>query len=352
MKAIAVFVKNLTSGGAEKQSVLLAKALMGDYEVHYIIFNGKKVHQKYINMLECDHQIHVHKLEGCLFGKFKAFVTLLKQNDIKAVFSYLTAANFYACMAGLFYKTNVYTGLRNAKLPLLKLWIDRCMANHFATCAISNCYSGKENFVKRGFKEGKVIVIPNCIEDIFPYTQKSANNIVRIITVGRFVAQKDYETAIHAIFEVRKAKGNIRFEIVGYGDLEDQIRKWVDEYGINDITDIYINPNNISDLLNSADIYISTSLFEGTSNSIMEAMNANLPIVATDVGDNKHLVGENKNGFLHKTGDFSNISKSLTMLVDNEELRISMGKYSKQLLSDKYSTKPFKEKYIQLLKSE
>ena len=81
-------------------------------------------------------------------------------------------------------------------------------------------------------------------------------------------------------------------------------------------------------------------------------MNANLPIVATDVGDNKHLVGENKNGFLHKTGDFSNISKSLTMLVDNEELRISMGKYSKQLLSDKYSTKPFKEKYIQLLKSE
>jgi glycosyltransferase involved in cell wall biosynthesis len=352
MRAIAVFVKNLTSGGAEKQSVLLAKALMWDYEVHYIIFNGKKVHQKYINMLECDRKIHIHKLEGCFFGKFTAFFTLLKQNDIKAIFSYLTAANFYACMTGLCYKTNVYTGLRNAKLPLLKLWIDRCMANHFATCAISNCYSGKEYFVERGFKEWKIIVIPNCIDEIFPYTKKYANDVIRIITVGRFVAQKDYETAIHAISDLRKINANIRFMLVGYGDLENQIRKWVDKYGINAITDICINPNNISDLLNQADIYLSTSLFEGTSNSIMEAMNANLPIVATDVGDNKYLVAENRNGFLHKAGDFSNISKSLTMLVDNEELRVSMGKYSKQLLSDKYSTKPFKEKYIQLLKSE
>ena len=47
-KNIAVFVKNLTSGGAEKQAVLLAKALAGDYEIHYVIFNGRKVHEKYL----------------------------------------------------------------------------------------------------------------------------------------------------------------------------------------------------------------------------------------------------------------------------------------------------------------
>ena len=46
-KCIAVFVKNLTSGGAEKQAVLLAKALSGDYVVHFIILNGDKLHKKY-----------------------------------------------------------------------------------------------------------------------------------------------------------------------------------------------------------------------------------------------------------------------------------------------------------------
>lgn len=45
MENIAIFVKNLTSGGAEKQSVLLAKALSGYYQIHYIIFNGNKIHK-------------------------------------------------------------------------------------------------------------------------------------------------------------------------------------------------------------------------------------------------------------------------------------------------------------------
>lgn len=76
--------------------------------------------------------------------------------------------------------------------------------------------------------------------------------------------------------------------------METQVRKWIRQYVIDDITTIYINPNNIAELLDQADIYISTSLFEGTSNSIMEAMNADLPIVATNVGDNGQLVQNQK----------------------------------------------------------
>ena len=58
-KCIAVFVKNLTSGGAEKQAVLLAKALAGDYEVHFIILNGDKLHQKYLDLLREDKRVNV-----------------------------------------------------------------------------------------------------------------------------------------------------------------------------------------------------------------------------------------------------------------------------------------------------
>ena len=64
--------------------------------------------------------------------------------------------------------------------------------------------------------------------------------------------------------------------------LEAQIREWVELYGIKDRTDIHIKPNNVSELERNADIYISTSLFEGTSNSIMEALNWSLPVVATN----------------------------------------------------------------------
>ena len=63
-KNIAVFVKNLTSGGAEKQAVLLAKALQYDYDMHFVIFNGDKMHRKYLDMLENAERIKIKTFHG------------------------------------------------------------------------------------------------------------------------------------------------------------------------------------------------------------------------------------------------------------------------------------------------
>lgn len=351
MKDIAIFVKNLTSGGAEKQSVLLAKALSGYYQIHYIIFNGNKIHPKYMDLLKEDPRIQIQSFIGGHLSRYNEFVTYLQKNNIRVIFSYLTAANFYACMAGRKVNAKVFTGLRNAQLPLLKCWADKLLTNSFAEKAISNSYSGKENFIAKGFKSEKIIVIPNCFEHIKDYTQKKRKDKVHIITVGRFVPQKDYETAIHAIAELKKTYDNIVFDIVGYGNMETQVRKWIRQYVIDDITTIYINPNNIAELLDQADIYISTSLFEGTSNSIMEAMNADLPIVATNVGDNGKLVQNQKNGFVTNKKDWKDIASKLAILIDNEELSLNMGKQSKLFLSTNYSIEKFRELYLSVLSS-
>lgn len=349
MKNVAVFVKNLTSGGAEKQSVLLAKALAGVYRMHYLIFNGSKIHQKYLDMLESDKRIVVKSFNGGHIQRYQAFVDYLKSTKIEVVFSYLTAANVYACLAGKQVGAKVYTGLRNAKLPLGKCLTDCFLTNKLAEKAIANCYSGKKNFVNRGFCAEKVCVIPNCFERIDPYTEKVRKGKIHIITVGRFVKQKDYETAIRAVAGLKKECPNVVFDIVGYGELEEEIRMWIRSYGIEDITNIHLNPPHIPQLLDEADIYMSTSLFEGTSNSIMEGMNADLPIVATSVGDNEYLVEHGVNGLLCEVGDFKGISRCLIKLVENVEERISMGKQSKQKLQKHYSMEQFSQRYIALI---
>lgn len=349
MDNIAVFVKNLTSGGAEKQSILLAKALSAHYKVHYIIFNGRKVHQKYMDMLNEDAKIHVKFFKGGHIYRYRALVRFLMKNNIKAIFSYLTAANFYACMAGRSVHAKVFTGLRNAELPFLKCLSDRFLTNNIAEKAISNSFSGKINFVSKGFDEHKIVVIPNCFDNIRPYISKGINKKIHIITVGRFVQQKDYETAIHAISLLRDRYNNVVFDIVGYGELEEQVRGWVKKYKIDDITTIYINPNNIPELLDKADIYLSTSLFEGTSNSIMEAMNADLPIVATNVGDNSQLVKNNVNGFLCGKKNWVDIASKLEILVKDDILRQEKGEESKKLLRANYSIDKFRQSYIDFL---
>lgn len=171
MKNIAIFVKNLGSGGAEKQSVLLAKNLAKERNTHYIIFDGNIVDQKYLDMLK-EEKISITILNGNIYKRFRTFLEYLKKHNIQAIFSYLTAANFYACIAAKYLNIKVYPGLRNARLPYLKFIIDRFLCNHCAEKIISNSFSGRDHFVSKGFEKTHTIVIPNCFENIKPYKEK------------------------------------------------------------------------------------------------------------------------------------------------------------------------------------
>lgn len=351
MRKIVIIVKNLTSGGAEKQSILLAKALSSDYKVHYVIFNAEYQEPKYLTLLQETDTINIVALDGQFFIRFFQFIRYLKNNKIDYVFSYLTAANFIGSIASRVAGVKfVYTGIRNAYLPLFKRIMDRVVCNRLASKAILNCYSGEEYFLEKGFKRNKIVVIPNCFENITPFKEKiKVGSRIEIISVGRFVEQKDYYTALSVIRTIKERYPNIRYTIVGYGELEASIRRRISEMKLGDYVEIYINPNNIPDLLDRADIYLSTSLFEGTSNSLMEAMNADLPIVATDVGDNAKLVLHGASGFLTEVCDVNTLSDYLEKLISSRELRVTFGKRAKELLEEKYSIDRFRERYRQLI---
>lgn len=102
----------------------------------------------------------------------------------------------------------------------------------------------------------------------------------------------------------------------------------------------------------NADIYISTSLFEGTSNSIMEALNWSLPVVATNVGDNDRLVINGENGYLLPVRDVDGFSASLNKLLDSIDLRNKMGVKSNQILRENYSMEVFEKRYLDLIERE
>lgn len=350
MKKIVIVIKNLTRGGAEKQSMLLARALANEYEVHYVVLNGHKVNDNYMAILHSDNRIVVHSFTGNLVHRIKQFHSCIRKLAPYAIFSYLTMANLTAASIGRLCGCHrIYTGLRNTRLPWLKLVADRFVCNHLATCAISNSISGIGHFASRDFKADKMMVIANCYEGITPYIGKTPHKEISIITVGRFVEQKDYRTAIKAIAALN-CQQRIRFIVIGFGELEPKIRRWVREEGIEDMTEIRINPDNIPMILRDADIYISTSLFEGMSNAIMEAMNADLPIVCTNVGDNNKLVIEGENGFICPVGDWKMLADRTRYLILHEDERIAFGRKAKEILERCYNAEIFRTKYVELLK--
>jgi glycosyltransferase involved in cell wall biosynthesis len=92
--------------------------------------------------------------------------------------------------------------------------------------------------------------------------------------------------------------------------------------------------NNVRDYLRQTDIYCQPSRSEAISLSIAEAMQFGVPVVATNVGGVSELVHNEENGFLVKPEDPKALADKLQILLDNKEMRDSMGAHSKSILDN------------------
>jgi glycosyltransferase involved in cell wall biosynthesis len=89
-------------------------------------------------------------------------------------------------------------------------------------------------------------------------------------------------------------------------------------------------------LFAAADLYLNTSVSEGLSNSIMEAMAAKLAVVATAVGGTVELIDEEKNGLLFPLGDSDAAERQLTRLVHDPQLRETLGENAQRTIHERY----------------
>lgn len=248
------------------------------------------------------------------------------------------------------YEVKGYDGFLALRVEFYsKLIAERIVHNFLATGSIFNCYSGANEIGGRGFNKSKNIVIPNCFPDIKEPIIRNDQQVKHIVTIARYVPQKDYYTAIKSIEILSKKRKDFVFDAIGYGVEEENIKRWIDECGVSDFVKLHIRPNNVQEIVGTSDIYLSTSLFEGTSNSIMEAMNWSLPVVATKVGDNDILVRNGESGFLHPIGDVEGMAVSLNTLIGDISLRNKMGANGNQILRNQYSIELFEKRYIDLI---
>lgn len=343
---VAIFVKNLTSGGAEKQAVMLANALCdAGLKVHFVVFNAAAVHRNMRDMLVPG--VEFVALEGSFKERWQGLKEVLRSRSVDVVFSYLTAANALAVAAAP-RGTKVVTGLRCSKLSPHKHLADAIVCR-LADMTVANSFAGQKHFTATGFPRKKVEVIHNYIAPIPPYEPHTPGDVVDVVCVGRYVPVKDLPTAIEAFARARERGVPMHLTLVGYGPLEDALRKKVAKMDLEDAVEFVINPPNVADYERRADIFLSTSVSEGLSNAIMEAMNADLPVVTTRVGDAGVMVHDGDNGILTDVGDVEGIAEALATLAADPDRRARMGFRSKELLKQGFDREIFTRRYLELL---
>lgn len=118
------------------------------------------------------------------------------------------------------------------------------------------------------------------------------------------------------------------------GEDTEELKKLCDDLGLTDKVTWTGVINNVKDYLRKTDIYCQPSRSEAISLSIAEAMQYGIPIVATNVGGVSELVHNEENGFLVNPDDPKTLADKLQILLENKELRNSMGSHSKNILDN------------------
>lgn len=205
----------------------------------------------------------------------------------------------------------------------------------------------KETMKRLGVPEEKIKLIYFGIDTRrFSPGQKSEKLKVRlgvynsptIITLRNLRPVYDVESLIKSVPLVLKEIPESKFIIAGKGPEEERLKELAKSLGVSDSVKFigFIPNDELPEYLNSMDVYVSTSLSDaGLAASTAEAMSCGLPVIVTDVADNKEWVEDGITGFVVPTKDPKLLAEKIIYLLQNENVRKKFGKISRKIIEER-----------------
>jgi sugar transferase (PEP-CTERM/EpsH1 system associated) len=187
-----------------------------------------------------------------------------------------------------------------------------------------------------GLPEARVGVIYNGI-DIGAFTGSGrvraevrqelnlpANAFV-LVQVARLDPIKDHGTAVRSFARLAEQRPDSRFLLVGDGPERPAIEQLISQHGLSERVHVLGTRTDVKRLLAGADLFVLSSTSEGIPLTLIEAMAAGLPVVATRVGGVAEVVEHGKTGFLVPAGDVAGLAERMVHLADNAAERTDLG---------------------------
>lgn len=174
---------------------------------------------------------------------------------------------------------------------------------------------GKPNQIV-AVNNGMPLIDANLIAD-------PVHEIPRVVMVARFEKQKDHFTLITALSGLQDI--DWRLDLVGAGLLCADVLALVERHQLVKRVAFLGRREDVARVLAASDIFVLTSFWEGFPRSILEAMRAALPVIASDVAGVPEAVVNGENGYLVVPGDVEQLRDRLRRLLADSDLRKSMG---------------------------
>jgi glycosyltransferase involved in cell wall biosynthesis len=168
-----------------------------------------------------------------------------------------------------------------------------------------------------------------------------------------FKAQKNHLLLLNAAKDIIAKTDNVRLLIVGdalhEGGSDSNVYKKVlleqiERLGLSRYCIFTGNRSDVEQVYPVCDLTVLPSLFEGTPNALLESMACGVPVVATDVSDNRELVPDGEVGFIVPSGDIRQLRDRILLLLESQSLRERMARRAREWVVQQFSSQRLAER--------
>lgn len=278
----------------------------------------------------------------------KRFYVVIKSFAPEILVTYLIHADLYGRFFGrLFGIRKIVSSKRGALLNwewLAKFdRLTKFMVNHY----LVQTKTAKEEWMGRlNLPENKFTIMPNGMNTkLFSpkidrrakrASLKFSSDSIIITCVARLRIGKGHDTLLEAFEKIFKEHPAINLLLVGDGEREGELRNKIKNYSSKNNIHFLGNRNDIPEILAISDIFVLPTEAEGMSNAIMEAMAAGLPIITTDIPENRDVIENKKTGLLLPVGNTDSLAKNIISLISDHKLRVSLGQLAQEKAREEF----------------
>jgi glycosyltransferase involved in cell wall biosynthesis len=346
-KTICFFNSNKAWGGGEKWHLTTCKEFQRQGFNTILVANRDSVFAKRgIEEKQNVYRFSVSNLSFINPFKILTFFLFFKSKGIDAVVMNLPAdlkvAGIAAKLAGV--KKIIYR--RGMPHPLRNTFLNRFLFTKVLTHVVVN---SKEigRSLKQGneswFPEDKIVLIYNGVDTSRPVDksrklyQKQGDEVV-IGNAGRLTEQKGQKYLIE-LAKLLKADGlNFKMLIAGEGELLQALQKMINDEGLTEQVKLLGHVSDMPAFFTSLDIFVFTSLYEGSANTLIETLQFGIPTVAWDVSSNPEIIIHNETGLLAKPFDVKELKNSLGLLIQNKKIKENFQIAGSDLVNKNFDT--------------
>ncbi|MGG7066824.1 glycosyltransferase [Bifidobacterium catenulatum subsp. catenulatum] len=222
------------------------------------------------------------------------------------------------------------------------------MCSHFLTTCTFSVSKGERDIAlqNRIDKPDKFKVVYNGIPDITLPSRDEALEMLGLsdlphgaVVIGstvRLAKQKDPMTFVRIAKTVVEHNPLAHFVCVGDGNLQDDVSRFVADHGLGSNVHLLGYRDDAERIVTAFDVYLLTSLYEGLPYSLVEALRAGVPIVATNVTGSNEVVRPGVNGYLFNVGDVEDGVRQVKRVISE---RSHDGKFSYDIIRSTYLDK-------------